>query len=812
MRSFFSFVLALAVIVGAVSPSVGIATSKSRSAPAPAAVAPAVINATIVRADRAAQVLRSVYPRARIRIDRSANAIIVVASPEDVSGMRTIVTGIDVRSPTETIVDAVQVHTAAPAAIVSRVRALFPHAVFEPAPNHTIVIAASQTDLQQAKNIIAAIDTPPATPSPKPSYPTEAVRVTQRSTKDVARAVSRSVAGVQVAVSGSEILVGGAPDSVAAAKTLIAQLDQPQAGVQFTQVYRLHFVDAASVADLLRRSFKTIQVQVDGDLNALSVFAGSSIQQRIADAVGRLDAAPAGAPAGSSGTAASGGGTDAEVLMLKAAAPGLNGGTSTSANDIAATVTQALASTAPDLKITVPPNSTQLVLTGSPYSVKLAKNLIAQLDVPQPLVVLDTEVLEVDETRAKNLGLQLQQPVLSTTFVETQPTAPPDGGAPPPMMSIQPFVRTPLTIGVQLNLLVQQGNARILADPRITTISGRTASIRAGDQLAILTTTGGGPGTIATTQLQTFQTGVTLDITPVVNAGNFVLLTLHPTLNSLSGILNGVPQISTRDATTTVGLMDNQTLVIGGLIEETTNHTVQKIPLLGDLPLVGSVFRAEQINRTRNELIVTVTPHVIKPGENFTPGPPLPAMPTPAPLPTLPPGTTLPEQNKTAPPTTIASRLPAPAPEPQPVPIATPTPNAATPAVQPSTIAPSPLPTAFNQTNVFTYGVTPPNNFAEATGPVQIYYVQAQPTVVKNGQPITISAITTTNVDKLTFGTNSLAIQSPLSKIGPGQWQSTFNFSTAGLSATSGNVQMTLTATSNLGSVSSLPIPLSVSP
>ncbi|MBC5801863.1 MAG: hypothetical protein GIX03_02380 [Candidatus Eremiobacteraeota bacterium] len=91
--------------------------------------------------------------------------------------------------------------------------------------------------------------------------------------------------------------------------------------------------------------------------------------------------------------------------------------------------------------------------------------------------MLDTEVLEVDETVAKNLGLQLAQPVLSTTFAEGSPLVPASGGTPAPTIGIQPFSRTPLSLGLTLNLLIQNGKARILSDPRITTVSGRTASI-----------------------------------------------------------------------------------------------------------------------------------------------------------------------------------------------------------------------------------------------------------------------------------------------------------------------------------------------
>jgi type II secretory pathway component GspD/PulD (secretin) len=619
-----------------------------------ARAAPAVLAVQVIPAARAAAVLRALYPRDRITVDAGANALVVVAPPDDVAGMRTILQGIDVRNPTRATSDAVQLHSADPATVAARLRGLYPAARIALAPNKTLLVEAAPADLAQIKALIATVDTPPATPAPS-AAPVEAVRVTRASPRDVARAVAHQFRAVRASVAGQSVLLGGPPDDVAKAKALVALIDQPQAGVRFTQVYRLRFVDARSVGDLVARSFPGARVTTDAGLNALSVIATAAEHQRIADAVAQLDssgAPSAGTAPGPTGASTgppvqqpgsvdvAGGGL--EVVSLKAAAPGLNGAPSSSATDIATTVTQALQAQAPDLRITVPPNATQLVLSGSPYAIRLAKSLIEQLDVEQKLVVLDTEILEVDETAAKNLGLSFSSPVVSSTFTEVPPSSP-DGGTPPPFLKLQPLTRTPLSFGLSLNLLIQTGKGRVLADPRITTISGRTATIRAGDNIAILTTTGGGTGTVATTQLQTFQTGVTLDITPVVNAGNFITVALHPTVNSLAGISNGIPQIATRDTQTTVAMREDETLVIGGLIQDTATSFDTKIPLLGDLPLVGRPFRNQTLNRSRNELIITVTPHVIVPGTPFvSPGPPLPALPTAAPLPTLAPGTRLP--------------------------------------------------------------------------------------------------------------------------------------------------------------------------
>lgn len=784
---------------------------------------PAVISVTQIRADRAASIVRTLYPNARVTVDHSANAVIVQAPPDQENAIRSVITGVDVKSPFDDTTQVLQIHGQAPA-LLAQLRSLFPHSRFTPGPNHTIVVSASQQDLTQINSIVSALDTPPS-PSPTPNNAqTVAVSVTQRKPKAVARAVEEATHGVRVMISGNQLLLSGPDDAVAHAKDLIAQLDQPQANQQYTRVYTLHYVDAQSVADLLQRSFHGIQIQVDKDLNALSVLADAGVQRRITDAISQLDSngtqtqASSGLPVaqpGQASTAYTGPAGETEVYNMRAAVPGLNGSPSTSATDLAASVTQALQATAPDLKITVPPNSTQLILTGSPYSIKLARDLIDQLDVAQPLVVLDTEVLEVDETVAKNLGLQMAQPVLSTTLTEASPPIDTTTGAtPPPSLRFGSIGRTPLMLGMQLNLLIQNGSARILSDPRITTVSGRTASIRAGDTLSILTTAGGGTGTVATTQVQSFQTGVTLDITPVVNAGNFVTVSLHPIVNNLSGILNGVPQISTRDTTTTIGLQADQTLVIGGLIEDTTNRTENKVPLLGDIPLVGRVFRNQSLNRQRNELIITVTPHIVLPGSNafVTGGPPLPKIPTPEPLPTLPPGTALPQplpDVHAAPPSFTQAPPPTPAPRSE-------------TAVHPTTFAlpissassPSPGPTAqqtpspFSKVNVFTYGQPPTNNFAKPTDPLQIYFAQVSPTVLKDGAQMTVTVITSSNAAGLTFGYGTLT--TPIAQTGPGEFQSTFQFHATGIPMTNGPTNFTLQAKRTDGSFTSIPIPITV--
>jgi len=341
-----------------------------------------------------------------------------------------------------------------------------------------------------------------------------------------------------------------------------------------------------------------------------------------------------------------------------------------------------------------------------------------------------------------------------------------------------------------LNLAVQRGVAKVLANPRITTISGRTATIRAGENITVLTTAGGSAGTVATTQLQTFQTGVSLDITPIVNAGNFISVTLHPTVNSLSGTNNGLPQISTRDTQTTVEMQAEQTLVIGGLIQDTYQLTENKIPLLGDLPLVGKIFRNQNKSAERDELIIVVTPHIVTPGEEGIgkAGAPLPTVPPSGDLPTLPPEAHIVTRPIGRRARTVGGLAPA-----SPY---TPVPSA----------APLPTPTAFGQANQFIYGKPPQNTSAAPGDPPQIFYASLGPTVLQNGTLMKVAAITTSNITKVTIGVG--AYTRSLSAQGQGFWQANIPFTPAGLFPGQTSVTLTLTATTSDGTNATLSIPV----
>jgi hypothetical protein len=226
---------------------------------------------------------------------------------------------------------------------------------------------------------------------------------------------------------------------------------------------------------------------------------------------------------------------------------------------------------------------------------------------------------------------------------------------------------------------------------------------------------------------------------------------------------------------------------------------------LGDLPLIGRAFRNETLNGNSNELIISVTPHIVTPGQPMVyPGPPLPSVPTPQPLPTLPPGTLFPLAAPTpmgmASPLTVASPItPPPTRMPRgaasPLPLRTPTNQQA---------SPSPA----GPPNTFTYGAPPSVNSAGIADPPKIFYVTFTPNVLSYGEAFQLTTLTTTNVSQLSLSYNGVSLSIP--QLGPGQWQATLPFTLIGNPPPLGTIALTLTAAKPDGTQASIAIPVMI--
>ncbi len=165
-----------------------------------------------------------------------------------------------------------------------------------------------------------------------------------------------------------------------------------------------------------------------------------------------------------------------------------------------------------------------------------------------------------------------------------------------------------------LNVAQSNGDATILAEPKLTSKSGGLAKFLAGGEIPIPITS-----SLGQTSVTFKQYGVRLEITPLVGAGGIISTKVLAELSAVDtgNAVNGVPAFLTRRAETDVNLRENETLVLSGMINEDMAKAVDKVPLLGDIPIIGALFRSTEFRRNQSELVIFLTPHFISAGSEF---------------------------------------------------------------------------------------------------------------------------------------------------------------------------------------------------
>jgi pilus assembly protein CpaC len=149
-----------------------------------------------------------------------------------------------------------------------------------------------------------------------------------------------------------------------------------------------------------------------------------------------------------------------------------------------------------------------------------------------------------------------------------------------------------------------------LAQPNLTALSGETASFLAGGEYPYTVNNGPSSGN----SIQFKQYGVQLAFTPTVLADGRISLRVRPTVSSLDFSVNSdVPALKSRTAETTVELGSGQAFMIAGLLNNETGNTINKVPGLGDIPILGSLFKSRSFQRNETELVIAVTPYLVKP-------------------------------------------------------------------------------------------------------------------------------------------------------------------------------------------------------
>lgn len=249
-----------------------------------------------------------------------------------------------------------------------------------------------------------------------------------------------------------------------------------------------------------------------------------------------------------------------------------------------------------------------VIMRDTPEAVKLAEQLVATQDLGEPEVMLDLEVLEVSSSLVKEFGVRFpdQISVLGTVAgAAVDPYRLGSGG-------IRAFAANPLLL---LSLSKQDGTTNILANPRIRVKNREKAHVHIGERVPVITTTSTANVGVSSS-VNYLETGLKLDVEANVfleeEVGVKVQLEVSNILEQLNVSGTVAYRLGTRNAATTLRLRDGETQVLAGLIDNEDRRNFAKLPYAGDLPVLGRLFRSDDIRGTKSEIVLLVTPHVVR--------------------------------------------------------------------------------------------------------------------------------------------------------------------------------------------------------
>ncbi|MFQ5801931.1 MAG: secretin N-terminal domain-containing protein [Candidatus Methylomirabilales bacterium] len=278
-----------------------------------------------------------------------------------------------------------------------------------------------------------------------------------------------------------------------------------------------------------------------------------------------------------------------------------------------------------------------VVVRDTPEKIALAEKLIRLNDRGGGEVEIDLEILEVDRTKLRDLGIFFTDQYQAFFTFPAFPNlpAPASGSSLPPFTTAEALSKSSsrqdllfTNPSVLLKLIKTDTEAKTLANPTLRVLDRQKASILIGQrrpfQISQLSSTtlstaavepGTTPsGTIQETRVEFRDVGLKLTFAPIIHLDNEVTIELNFEISSIGELIGGalLPTVNTRTLNTFIKVKDGETRLLGGLIQDETRTTVQRSPLLGDLPIIGRLFRSEREENVRQDIIISITPRVVK--------------------------------------------------------------------------------------------------------------------------------------------------------------------------------------------------------
>ena len=452
----------------------------------------------------------------------------------------------------------------------------FPYLTAESVGESVLVLAGTSEDVaaatQMARDSDVAPPPPPKVEPAKLAITRDTYTVKFAKATNLAEMISRAVPELKVSQVAQTLVLEGTQPNHATATKLIAALDVQGAGERTVRAYKLKWLHPQQAAFVLKKHFPnlTISEGFESYTPPRAEFKPLSVETEMAFSQQGLQGNQSAAGGAGAGAGAGAGGEGGSLQML--------GGPGSRARD--------------------------LILAGPSSEIDQATAVIESMDVAPQQVLIEARVVDITPSKTKQLGFLYDWSSLSFTERNGGKQAYKFGG----------WARAPFNWSVTLEALEQTRDAKILAKPNIAVIDGEEASIFIGDilryeRLSSQTAVGD------TFTIETVPVGVALLCRPRVNADGKITLRVHPVVSTVTGFTGrnrDIPITASREAESTIMVNDGETIAIGGLLREEEINLLTKIPILGDLPFLGNLFRHRNSSKRKSEVTIFITTKLLK--------------------------------------------------------------------------------------------------------------------------------------------------------------------------------------------------------
>jgi general secretion pathway protein D len=266
-----------------------------------------------------------------------------------------------------------------------------------------------------------------------------------------------------------------------------------------------------------------------------------------------------------------------------------------------------------------------VVMRDTPDAVRMAEKLVASIDVPEPEVLIEVEVLEIARSRLLDLGITPPGSFTASANPVAAATTAATGGASGLVLSDLSHQNANTisvsSVSLTANALQTVGNTNTLASPRIRARNKEKAKILIGSRVPVITTSvallGTGTGSATGSAVQYLDVGLTLEVQPTVYQDGDVAIKVGLEVSSITNTITTAQgttayTIGTRNANTLLRLKDGETQILAGLIQDSDTRSAAGIPGLSQIPIVGRLFGSHNSDREKSEIVLSITPHIIR--------------------------------------------------------------------------------------------------------------------------------------------------------------------------------------------------------